>query len=369
MNQNSLYTIPQAVDIYYAQNEISKKKYEKATLITARFVWKDIFKNTLWSVQSTWETVQDGDPHPYVVIPPDAERVFSVSVEDDCGKLVPLFYNNRINVVRKPTVKKCGCTTCQCGGLCQDANSLTVTTKLLFTINGIGYFEKTYTEYCSNGDIILWIETPVKKYNDLAGDGGDFNTDYNDDYSIAAAPFSDYTIVTVKTQKKLCKLETFPCGCPKDTQENINLFNQSCGCFLQPCNRKRKHCDDFLANPNNNGRGEVKISDCGNKLFYVPSPHCRHTPGMKRIPDFLLVNWQSNGEADCGQEVLVPEYALQCLFDGIDCYKKKRKDKYSYNEKLAAGWQYEASRSKVILFLNPFDLEELAHTQDAVIRW
>jgi len=368
MNQNSLYTLAQSLDLYFADADISKKKYFSSYMVTARFVWKEIFKNTLWSVQSTWETVQDGDPHPYVIIPSDAERVFSVSVEDNCGRLVPLFYNNRINVVRKPTVKKCGCTTCECGGLCADANALTVTTKVLFIINGIEYLEKTYTQFCPNGDVILFVETPVKKYNDLAGDGGDFNTDYNSDYSIAAAPFSDYTIVTVKTQKKICKLEVLPCGCVKDTPQNEQIFNQFCGCFLPPCGRKRKHCDDFLANPNNNHRGEIKIGDCGNKLYYVPSPHCRDSH-LKKIPDFLLINWQSNGESSCGQEVLVPEYALQCLFDGIDYYKKKRKDKYSYNEKLAAKWQYEDSRSKVILYLNPFDLEELSHTQDSVIRW
>lgn len=367
MNPNSLYTIPQAVDLYYADAEIAKKKYYKPTLITARFVWKEIFKNTIWEVQSVWKTVQDGDPYPYVDVPADSDRIFSVSVEDDCHNLTPLFYNNRINVVKKPTVKKCGCTTCQCGGLCADANALTYTTKVLFSINGIDYLEKTWTEVCSNGNILLWVETPVKKYNDLAGDGGDFNTDFNDDYDIAAAPFSDYEIVYVKKQSKICDIEVLPCGCPADTPENECLFNQFCGCFLPPCNRKRKHCDDFLANPQNNERGEVKISECGNKIYFKP-PHRHHNSNRKRIPDFLLINYQTSGE-DCNSEILVPEYALQCLFDGIDWYKKKRKDRYSYNEKLAAGWQFEASRSKLILHLSPFNLEEMAHVQSAPIRW
>ncbi len=367
MNRNSQFTLSESLDLYFAHNDISKKKYFGSYLVTARFVWKDIFKQTIWQTMSTWETVQDGDPYPYINIPEGAERVFSVGEEDDCHRVTPLFYNNRINVVKKPTVKKCGCTSCNCGGLCSDANALTYTTRIVFTINGINYYEKKWTEVCANGDILIFTETPAKKYNDLIGDGGDFNTDFNNDYDIAAAPFSDYDIVYVKKQEKVCSIEVMPCGCPVDTPENQEVFNQFCGCFLPPCNRKKKHCDDFLTNPQNNDRGECKISDCGTKIYYRPSRNWRAV-SKKKIPDFLLVNWQSNAEI-CGQEVLVPEYALDCLFDGIDYFKKKRKDKYSYNDKLGAKWQYEDSRSKLILYLSPFDLEEMAHIQSAQIKW
>lgn len=367
MDRCNSYTLSESLDLYFSHSDISKKKYYNSYLITARFVWKEIFKKTLWVVKSQWQTMQEGDPFPYINIPSDAERVFSVSVQDDCHRLVPLFYNNRINVVSRPTKKKCGCTDCDCGGLCCDANGLTVTTKLLFTINGIEYFQKTWTEVCKNGDVLLWNEIPTKKYNNLTGDAGDFNDDYNNDYSHSSAPFSDYTIVTVKTQEKICSLEVLPCGCVKDTPENFDTFNTFCGCF-SPCTKhKRKHCDDFLNNPNNNERGEVKMSPCGTKMYYQHSKHWKHT-GQKKNPDFLLISYQSNGE-DIDQQVLVPEFALKCLHDGIDYYKKARKDKYSYNEKMAAKWQYEAERSEVILFLNPIDLEELAHTQNAVIKW
>lgn len=367
MNPNSQYTLGQAADLYYADNDIAKKKYLSSWLVTARFVWKEIFRNTLWSTQTVWKTMQDGEPHPYVEVPSDSERVFSVEVEDDCGKLVPLFYNNRINVVKKPTVKKCGCTVCECGGLCEDVNSLVYTTKLIFTINNIEYYEKMWTKTCSNGDVILYTETPVKKYDSLIGDGGDFNDDYNNDYLIGAAPFSDYEIVYVTEQKKICSLEVLPCGCVVDTPENEETFSQYCGCFMPPCNKKKKRCDDFLANPNNNDRGEIKISECGNKIYYVPSKHWRSV-SKKKYPDFLLVSYQVNPEM-AGQQMLVPEYALQCLFDGVDFYKKKRKDKYSVADKLAAKWQYEDSRSKVILYLSPLQLEELSSIQDAKIAW
>lgn len=367
MSIGTTYTLAEAMDLYFSFNDISKKKYFSSYLITARFVWKDIFKNTLFQTQSVWKTMQRGDPYNYVEIPTNTERIFSVSVEDDCGNVVPLFYNNRINVVKKPTKKKCGCTQCDCSGLCEDANSLTLTTKLIYTINGQEYFETTWLESCSNGDMLEWKKTPVKKYNTVLGDGGDFNADYNDDYLIGAAPFAAYTIEYITTQRKICHLETLPCGCPIESAENINTFNESCGCFLDCCRRKR-HCDHFLADPNSNGRGEVKISECGTRIEYRPPPrHCCH-PNHKKIPEFLLINLQTNAE-DCGQDVLVPEYALECLHDGVDAVKKKRKDKYSPNEKLAAGWQYEASRNKVLLYLNPISLANLADIQDAPIRW
>lgn len=366
-NRCDTYTLAQATDLFMMRKGVDKKKYFSRYLVFARYVWKDIFKNTLWQTQSVWKTVQQGDPHPYIDVPPESERIFSVSVEDDCGKVTPLFYNSRINVVKKPAKKKCGCTACDCGGLCSDVNGLTVTTKLLFSINGVDYYEKTYIESCKNGDMLLWTETPTKKYNDLAGDAGDFNDDYNNDYSIAAAPFSDYTIVTVKSQKKLCKLETLPCGCPVQTPENEEVFNQFCGCFLAPCNRKKKCCDDFLANPNNNRRGEVKLSECGTKIFFVPSPHWKGVT-RQRIPDFLLINFQTNGET-ISQEVLVPEYSLECMFSGMQYFSRKQRDNVSYNEKLGDKWAYEDERSRLILYLSPLDLEELSHIQESPIKW
>ena len=362
------FTIQQAVDLYYIDNEVAKKKYMAATIVTARFVWKDIFKNTLWTTLSEWKTVQKGDPYDYVLVPENAERIFSVSVVDDCGNLVPIYYNNRLNIVRKPTVKKCGCTVCNCAGLCADANALQMTTKLIFTINGVNYYQKIWVETCNNGDVIEYTETPVKKYNDLTGDGGDFNDDYNDDFSIGQVPFSDFTIIYIKAQRKICKLEVLPCGCPVESESNIEIFNTFCGCFLDCCSpRKKKCCDDFLANPNPNFRGEVKLSECNTKIYYKPSNHWRQISNRK-TPEFLLINFQTNAET-CNENVLIPEYALAVLFDGIDLAKKKRKDKYSINEKLAAKWQYEDSRNKLILYLNPFSLEELAAIQESVIRW
>lgn len=368
MNLNSKYSLAQVTDLFMNERGITKKKYFSQFIIIARFVWKDLFQNTLWTTKSEWLTVQVGDPFNYIIIPKDAQRIFSVAVEDDCHKIVPLFYNNRLNVVKKPKVKKCGCTTCNCAGLCAEVSSLTYTTKLWFTVNGVNYYQKEWLQVCPNGDVLKWTETPTKKYNTLVGDSGDFNDDFNNDYSIAAAPFSAYTIVTVTSQEKICNIEVAPCGCPVESEENIECFNNYCGFFLDCCSpRKKKCCDDFLNNPNNNERGECKISECGNYMYYKPGKRWKSVTNRK-IPEFLLLNYQTSGE-NCTNDVMVPEYALDAMFMGMQYRSKRLKDSFSASDKLASKWDYEDAKSKLILYLSPFSLEELAHIQDAPIKW
>ncbi len=66
---------------------------------------------------------------------------------------------------------------------------------------------------------------------------------------------------------------------------------------------------------------------------------------------------------------MVPEYALDCMFMGMNWHGKRVKDGVPYNEKLASKWQYEDARNGLILYLNPLSLSNLADIQDAVIRW
>ncbi len=373
MSTCSQYGLAEATELFMNAKGITKKKNFDQWLVIARFVWKDIFKNTLFETKSEWKTMQRGDPFNYVLVPEDAERIFSVSVEDDCHNIVPLFYNNGLSIVKKPVKKKCGCTTCDCGGLCSDAYavSLTVTTRLVFTINGVNYYEKTWLQVCKNGDIIEWKSTPVKKYNNIEGDAGDYDPlDYNNDWLIGNPPFSDFTIVYVESPRKICHLEVLPCGCVAETEDNIETFNQACGCFLDCCSvSKKKYCDDFLANPNDNDRGSVKLSSCGTKIYYQPSKRWRQSGNdPKKIPAFLLINYQTCGET-CTQNTMVPEYALDCMFMGMNWHGKRVKDGVPYNEKLASKWQYEDARNGLILYLNPLSLSNLADIQDAVIRW
>ena len=366
MEEQSIYTLAECVDEYLAQRFISKKKYYSSFLICAKNYWKKLFRNTIYAVNSEWKTLKKGTPYNFIEKPKDAVRVFSIStVDSHCNKIVDLFYDTRFNVIPKPTTsqKKCGCGSCDCGGLCDDIGSLTYTTKLLFSISGVDYYEKIWVKVCPNGDVIEYRIVPTKKYNDFTGDSGDYMNDYMNDYDIGSPAFSNYTIVYPEFQKVICKLDVKPCGCPENTTENIELLNEFCGCFL-PVNAccKKRHCDDFLEAINSNHLGSIKISECGNKFYYIPSKK------QKTLPEFLLINYQTSGE-NCSEVVQVPEYALDAMWLGTDYFSKRFNNSYSLSEKDAAKYAACAGENDLIVFLNPLSLRWLSTLQDSEIKW
>lgn len=363
---NDTYLLDEVVDLYLAQRQIDKKKYYDSHLINAKLAWRMLFKNTIFAVNSEWAELKAGYPFNYVDIPKGTVRFFSAALVDDCGEIVPLYYNNKLNILPKPTQKKCGCKNCDCGGTCEDVNSLVYTTKLLFTINNVDYYEKIWLKFCDNGDILEYREVPTKKYNDYTGDGADFNDDYNDDYQIAPA-FTDYTIVTETFNRKLCNIEVKPCGCPIDSHENEETIIKNCSQFLPIFGKLHKrHCERFLPNTNDNGYGEVKMSECGTKLYFVPSK--RHHYEHKKLPTHILINYQTSGE-NCSTAVQVPEYALEPMFYGLDFYSKRFNNVFSLSERKSAEYSWKDAQNQLILFLNPFNLEVLSNVQDEKIYY
>jgi hypothetical protein len=364
---NTLYDV---VSEALALNQINIKKYLPSYLISAKRVWQELFWNTFFVANSVWKTVQAGDPYPYVELDRDCERLLYVGIEDHCGDIQPIFYNNVMNVVPKPHHKKCGCESCECSGLCEDLNSTTFTTNVLFTINGIDYVEKIWLKYSPNGDVLEYKETPVKQYNSMTGDGGDFNNDYNNDYSTGGNGLGNFSIVTKVSQRKLCALKTYPCGCPQEIPENEELVRQHCGCFLPFFgHRRREHCEHFLSDYNLSEYGEVKLSPCATKIYFKPGRK-RHHRGEKKIPDFLLVTYQTNSNpTSLSDQVHVPDFAKVALWSGMFYYIKKFNPKYSMGERQEAKWDYESEIDKVIRYLNPVSFQDLSDIGDKKIRW
>ena len=361
-------TLSEVTDRFLIRSGIDKKKNFARYLILAEEVWEEIFQNTLWVIKSVWQPIIAGTPYNFVNIPKDCQRLLSVGIDDKCRLIQPLFYNNQLNVIAKPTTKKCGCSCPDCGGLCEAVNSMTVTTKLMFTILGVNYYQTCWTKYCPNGDIIEFCKTPAKKFNNLIGDGGDFNDDYNRDYDRADPPFSDYTIEYITTQNKICKLEIAPCGCPVNTTENEKLFIDSCGCYTNwNCGIKKRCCNQFSPNINNNHKGEVKISECGTKVYYNPSPTWNRCLS-KEVPDYLLVNYQTTG-VSCGAETLVPKYARNLLYACLDNGRKEYNSSYSLAEKSEANYKKIAEKNNIMAYLSPVSLHELSLVQDESQKW
>jgi len=204
-------TLDGVVDEYLIQRQISKKKYYSGYLSAAKWAWRELFQNTIYSVQSEWFPLRKGEPYDYIDVPKNLQRLFTVAVTNSCNNIIPLYYNNYANIIPEPKKSACGCGICSCeGGMCNDIAALTKLTKLLFTVSGVDYYETIWLKLCPNGDIIEYRNVPIKKYNNYTGDGGDYNSDYNNDYLIENPPFSDYEIVYQDFQRILCKLDVKP---------------------------------------------------------------------------------------------------------------------------------------------------------------
>lgn len=362
-----VHTLSESVDRYLIAKGIERKKYFNKYLVVGEKIWEEIFQNTIWVTKSVWMELKDGEPFPYVNIPGDCARLLATAVPDHCQNLQPLFYNSQLNIIPKPSTRRCSCNACDCS-VCEDLDNMTVTTKELFTISGVTYYEKTWLKYCKNGDILEYKEIPAKKFNDFKGDGGDYNVDHNVDYSIGGNALANFTIVTETVQRKICTLATKPCGCPQNTEENEKTISECCGCLLPFfCHRRKRHCEQFVQNVNDNHYGAVKLSECGTKLYYKPSRHYKAV-AKEKYPHFLLVIYQTNGKNPT-QEALIPDYAETCLWHGIEWMSKAFNNTYTISEKQFAKYQYREEQGKVIKFLNPLRLSDLMQVQDTVQRW
>ncbi len=369
-NELQTYNLAEVTDQFLIEKGVRNKKYYAGYLNAARLSWRDLFKNTIYTVLSEWQPLRKGLPYNYIDVPKNMQRLFTVCLTNHCGDMVPLLYNNKVNIIQQPKVNKCGCTACSCTGeLCEDIGGLTKITKLIFTIAGVDYFETIWLKLCPNGDILEYRSVPTKKYNDFVGDGGDYSNDYSNDYLKENPPFTDYTIVYQEFQKVLCNLDIKPCGCPENTTTNEEIFLQHCGMYCSPfahCLRKKELCTKVFENPNYNlCLGSIKLSECGTRIYYIPHPTFKNQPNPK-LPEYLLINYQTSGE-DCSSMVQVPEFALNAMFYGIDYRTSRFNNIYNFKEKQAKRELYRASQNDLILYLSPFNLQVLSNVQDIPI--
>ena len=363
-------TLANCVDEYLLSRQISKKKYYAGYLNAARWAWRELFQNTIYSVQSEWLPLRKGEPYDYIDVPKNLQRLFTVAVTNHCNNIIPLYYNNYANIISEPKVSACGCGVCSCeGGLCNDIAALTKLTKLLFTVSGIDYYETIWLKLCPNGDILEYRNVPIKKYNNYTGDGGDYNSDYNNDYLIANPPFSDYEIVYQDFQRILCKLDVKPCGCPKNTTENADLFLQHCAGFCNinvTCGTRERLCK--LAQETNYDNcilGTIKMSECGTRIYYIPPPRLKGQLPAK-LPKYLLVNYQTTGE-DCSTQVIVPQYAIETMFYGIHFKSTRFNMSIPRNDKQQIKYDWTDAQNKLILYLSNLNLDRLSAIQDQPI--
>lgn len=358
----NFYTLSEAVDRFLMLRGNLKRKYFDVWLVIGEEVWRDLFRNTLWTVRNVWVPIQKGKPYDFIRMPKDVSRYLGVFVKDDCGNLTPLYYDQKMSVIPRPEGNGCGSEKCDCSGLCGEINNFSVTTTPV-VIGNTTYYEKTYLKYCSGGTIYRYREIPTKKYNEIAT-SGDYNLDQNPDYSRAGS-FGNYTVVTYTTSDLVCTLKTKENGCPEDSQENEEEFINKCGCFVNSwCDRK--YCDHFMDAVNYNERGQISFSEDGTKIFIKQD--VRRVPPQLVTRGWVMLRYQTSGVTP-GKEIIIPEYTKFAFWAGLMYRFMQFKDGYSINEKEDAKAKYTAETDAVILFLNPLNQETMSNTQDRPRLW
>lgn len=317
-----------AVDQYCILTFNDKKQYYTNHLFLAKLAWKELFLKTFYSaINLVCEVKKDATGY-YIDKPKGIVRVLSVSVDDECGRH-PLLINPSISMdtVKLPSGK---CKSCD-SYLCDIIESNITIRQEVF--NGITYTLKTFTERNLGGDI--YTVTEKLEYDQKSN-----------------------TVEKVQHREKTCTLEVYSdCGCPKPTAANVDLLRK-CGCdcagFTICCNP----CEKPLLKSK---YGYYNHTIDGNKIRLQAAENTK-------LPNNVILAHQTNGEGR-EEELMVPEYGLVPIFAGIKFFKTMYRENMTNRNEESAKRNWESEKSKMALFLAPFDPVMFRKIQSIMPKW
>lgn len=386
------YTLGETVDGYLLrQGNLNRKYYPKYFKI-AQDIFAKLYTNTMPTTISKYaEVFQPGtnEKYPYVKKPFGMTRFFGVSVTNKHNELLQVFQNDKLNVFTKPSVQKSGCG-CTSTDLCDCIDNLEVVLTEKFTHGGVVYYQKTWVKCCDNGDVLQYSENPVLNGTcstwELRGDilASFSYTECNgtlarsvvvtDPITVCISDNAPITITTgtgqktrigscttgqevvvLKTYKNLGRLETKDCGCPIESATNEDLIYNKCGCFLSA---KPKCCKVWYDKSRIDCTGEMKWSECGNKLY------------LKDVKDddgFAVIHYQVDPLC-CGGEIMIDSFARWPIWYGMD-YESNIFNPRS-NPKLLREMErrYNKSINEYFEYLNPMDADRFFNIPSAEIK-
>lgn len=287
--------------------------------------WYKLFKKTKESIVRKWMPVVNGK----VSYPSTAENILGVYTVDDCNELAPLYEDNFKNILPLP-VEKCKCNACD------NQNCLC----------------PIIADNISNIDVVIYdtvytnrISSRVLKNGDIVEERYEWIPSYNADSSFKEA-------VEVPSQKIICSLDLSPCGCPLDSQENIEKILK-CGCGITNCTPFVR--DRYPAIYNK--FGYYKKDEVNRQINVF------NTQGRKTRLKQTIVVYQSNGE-----DVLIPEYAKPALIALLNWTKIMYSPVYTYNDEIRAKRNFKREKNEMIKYLNPIPYELIVHGDNAITR-
>lgn len=319
-----LYPISEVVSSYCLQNFNDSRKYYANYLEHARWIWKEIFADTEWSVVRKKVRV-DKTVHPYRIAKPKDMAVFvNVSVPDQSCRMRALWVDDNMDVTPSAApdsaCKKCG--EVDELSACLGRYSLKLSQ---VEIAGQSYTEKRWVE---NDSSCLYevLQTPVQ----------DFNKD------------GSSSVKTITRRVKIADVETKEgCGCIKRTEANVEAVS---GCCYIP------KCDVLQVT----GRpydyyGLVKVTSGG--IFLKGD-----------IPDEVLLVYQASGEV-MGEEIMIPEIAVSVVQFGISWRAGAMAMNVGPQQERNRRRNYTYLRNELLYQLNPIRVEEFVNSQMRLPKW
>lgn len=318
-------TIMEVVGAYMILSHNDKRKYFMRYLMAAKWAWKDLLKETIWSSVSKYVEV-DKSSKPYSIEKPkDMLRFLNVSVPDPCNNIQNFSFNNYMNVLKQPKpTKKCSTHGCVSNGLCDSIDSFIIRTKDV-EIDGTTFTEKIWSRLCNNGDYIEVREVPAKDYE-------------------------TNTITTLTVEKRICTFETNDCGCIVNNEENRKLIVTHCGCILA-C--QTEQCSTPLSKTPNSF-GTLKIER--DRIF------------LDTDADWVILSYQTNGDGEPG-DLIVPEVAIDAMLTGIEHYVTRFSTRSNLSDKEYSRIAYSRAKRELVAFLNPLRIDEILNVGWSLPKW
>lgn len=369
---NNLYgspvmTLAKVVKNLMIEQGNSNQNHYADNLVRAGRTFKDLLKDTVYSLKYKALKVDPSDGS--VTMPQDIVRLININVVNHCGDLVPLACNPDMNTLKLECPKtSCGCTSCSGNGtLCDALDAIQVINEEVL-INGYPFNKKTWIQKCNDGIIRKVIELP---YPDLP-------------YPVGVAP----TVTYVTEYENLCTLEVTGTNCIKSTEGNHRLLMQHCGCYipswqsrmcgyLVAMNPLSPAMNTLDANPHGLNAEWMKNYWCENDYFpqsnfgywnWGVNAHDKMFFKMIRT-DTVIICYQTNGENCDGDEILVPEYALDAMQFGIVYRQRAWSPAFNKAEKESSRQDYNRAKFELKSFLSPVSPETIAGLQDLIPLW
>lgn len=306
-------TVHEGILSYMKLSENESQTGYPILLEGAKISWYKLYKKTKESIVKKWLPLEKG----IVKYPCSLEDLLGVYVVDKCGNLAALFEDTIKNIIPKPK-SKCTCTGCDT----QECMCPTVQDSLIqipITIDGVPYTNKKVSRLLKNGNVVEESSTWVQEYKNNTVIG----------------------VSEIVTQKTICQVETLPCGCPVNCEENAQLlFN--CGCICDwdvPYMRDRYPAmyNDFGYYKKDEDKREINVFNSEGKISNI---------------SHALIVFQSNGE-----DMLIPEYALMAFLSLLDWTKKQFSPSYLPFDKKEAKKNYRYEELEMLKHLNPIPYE------------